>query len=72
MSEFKQFQSETVSFLSEAGATLTFFCFVFCVKAKNDVGFGARPQRYKTIRTQLIINIFLFHSNMCKLQSEED
>ena len=49
MSEFKQFQSETVSFLSEAGAALTFFRFVFCVKAKNDVGLGQGARGIKQL-----------------------
>jgi hypothetical protein len=35
-SEFERFSQSSVSFLSEAGVVLTFFCFVFCVKTKNE------------------------------------
>jgi hypothetical protein len=38
--EFHTFQSYDRSFLSETGAALTFFASVFCVKTKNEVGFG--------------------------------
>ncbi|MCU4177599.1 hypothetical protein [Carboxylicivirga sp. N1Y90] len=39
-SEFKRFQSNNRSLLSEAGAALIFFASVSCIKARNEVGFG--------------------------------
>ena len=39
----KPFSQCTVAFLREAGAAVTFFASFFCVKAKNEVGFGAKP-----------------------------
>ena len=38
--EFKTISVMSRSFLSEAVEALTFFASVFCVKTKNEVGFG--------------------------------
>jgi hypothetical protein len=61
------------SFLSEAGGALTFFASVFCVKTKNEVGFGRSAKLKKCLgqncfQTLLHLgNSFLFQELLWQL-----
>ncbi|NLA25158.1 MAG: hypothetical protein GX879_09355 [Bacteroidales bacterium] len=54
-------------FSSEAGEALTFFASFFVSRQKEEVGFGAKPQ--KLVPKMLNLNFILFY--VCKIEIDK-